>query len=58
MLKIFLILVLGILCTGCASSKANATPIKVQKPVKKEQYSKGCRMMPHGYLVCPKSVRS
>jgi len=58
MLKIFLVLVLGIICTGCASSKANATPIKVEKPVKKEQYLQGCRMMPHGYLVCPKAVRT
>jgi hypothetical protein len=58
MLKILIIFVLAILCVGCASSKANATPIKVQKPIKKGKYEKGCRMMPHGYLVCPKAVRT
>jgi len=57
MLKIFLVLVLGIICTGCASTTANASSVKTEKPVKKEQYSKGCRMMVNGYLVCPKSVR-
>ena len=58
MLKVFIVLILGILCIGCASSKANATPVKVQKSIQKEQYSKGCRMMPHGYLVCPKVIRT
>ena len=57
MLKIFLILVLGIFCTGCASTTANAS-VKVEKPIKIEQYNKGCRMMPHGYLVCPKAIRT
>jgi len=58
MLKSFLVLVLGILCVGCASSTANVSPVKVEKPVKSKEYSQGCRMMPHGYLVCPKAVRT
>ena len=58
MLKIFLVFVLGIFCVGCASSKANVSPVKIEKPVKLKEYSKGCRMMPHGYLVCPKAVRT
>ncbi len=58
MIKGILIVILGLLCCGCASSKAQTSSIKVQKPIKKEMYEIGCRMMKNGYLVCPKAIRS
>lgn len=63
MLRIFLVLVLGIICTGCASSKAKASSLKVGglEKTTNSQYSKAdygeCKMMPNGYLVCPKTAR-
>jgi len=57
MVRIFLVLVLGIFCMGCASSKARAaSPITVAKLVKVKSYGE-CKMMPNGYLVCPKEGR-
>jgi len=57
MVKIFLVLVLGFFCVGCASSKARAAaPIKITKLVTIKSYGE-CRMMPNGYLVCPKEAR-
>ena len=57
MFRIFLVLVLGLFCIGCASSKVRAaTPIKVAKLVKIKSYGE-CKMMPNGYLVCPKGGR-
>jgi len=58
MIKGILIIILGVLCTGCASSKAKASSLKIEKPIYKEMSEKGCRMMVNGYLVCPKAVRS
>ncbi len=58
MLKIFLIFVLGLICTGCASSTANASPVKVstvEKQDKNGDYGE-CKMMSNGYLVCPKTA--
>jgi hypothetical protein len=57
MVKIFLVLVLGFFCVGCASSKARAAaPMKVTKLVSLQSYGE-CKMMPNGYLVCPKTAR-
>ena len=57
MVKIFLILVVGIFCSGCASSQARAaTPVKMASVEKLNSGNimGGCRMMPNGYMVCPK----
>jgi photosystem II stability/assembly factor-like uncharacterized protein len=57
MLRIFLVLIVGLFCVGCASSKARAaTPVKVATLVKIKSYGE-CKMMPNGYLVCPKEGR-
>ena len=54
MVRIFLVLVVGLFCIGCASSKARAaSPITVAKLVKTKNYGE-CKMMQNGYLVCPK----
>ncbi len=58
MIKGILIIILGMLCCGCVSSKAQVSSIKVQKPIKRDMSEKGCQMMANGYLVCPKAVRS
>jgi hypothetical protein len=64
MIKGILILILAIICTGCASSKANASSLKVQS-LKKPSHSrqikgvlKECRLMKNGYLVCPKTYQN
>jgi photosystem II stability/assembly factor-like uncharacterized protein len=57
MFRIFLVLVLAFFCVGCASSKARAAaPVKVTKLIKIKSYGE-CKMMPNGYLVCPKEGR-
>jgi len=65
MIKGILILILAIICTGCASSKVNASAVKVaslEKPTHSSPYTKGnygeCKMLPNGYLVCPKTTRN
>jgi uncharacterized protein YcfL len=64
MIKGILILILAIICTGCASSKANASSINVKSLEKlaPSQPTKGllkeCRMMTNGYLVCPKTYQN
>jgi len=64
MIKGILILILAIICTGCASSKANASSIKVQnikKPTTPRPLKgalKECRLMKNGYLVCPKTYQN
>jgi len=64
MIKGILILILAIICTGCASSKANASSVQfksLDKPTN-SRYIKGthkeCRMMTNGYLVCPKTYQN
>jgi hypothetical protein len=65
MIKGSLILILAIICTGCASSQANASSVKVasiEKSNSSSSYAKRnygeCKMMSNGYLVCPKAVRN
>jgi PBP1b-binding outer membrane lipoprotein LpoB len=64
MIKGILILILAIICTGCASSKANASSIKVknlEKPTHTQEIKgvqKECRLMKNGYLVCPKTYQN
>ena len=64
MIKGILILILAIICTGCASTQANASSVKVQS-IKKPTHSrpikgvhKECRLMTNGYLVCPKTYQN
>jgi len=60
MLKVFLVFVLGIICTGCASSKVKAAPAPIAQKFSQISAPKTygeCSMMPNGYLVCPKAIR-
>jgi hypothetical protein len=63
-LRIFLVLVLGIICTGCASSKVKASGLKVAglEKITNAHYDKAdygeCKMLPTGYLVCPKRAKN
>ena len=64
MFKVSLVLLLSLLCHGCASSSANRVAVsKVSKPTQKVdnrlvKYAtvQGCKMLKSGYMVCPKSM--
>jgi len=58
MVRIFIVLFMALFCVGCgSSSKARAaTPMMASKIVKSKSYGE-CKMMPNGYLVCPKEGR-
>jgi len=57
MARISILFILGLFCVGCVSNKARATDsITVAKLVKIKSYGE-CKMMPNGYLVCPKEGR-
>jgi len=64
MIKGILISILAIICTGCASSQANASSVKVAEiqkptaPVLDTQDYGECKMMANGYLVCPKTYQN
>jgi len=65
MIKGILILILAIICTGCASSQANASSSVNVQSIKKPTQSrsvkgvhKECRLMTNGYLVCPKTYQN
>jgi len=64
MFKVSLVLLLSLLCHGCASSSssnrfiahnfAKTTPKKADKRLVKYATTQGCQMMKNGYMVCPK----
>ncbi len=66
MIKLFSILLLLLVCNGCASNAKKIRP-SIQKPtVQKSSYklerlknyadNMGCKMLKSGYMVCPKSM--
>jgi PBP1b-binding outer membrane lipoprotein LpoB len=63
MCKLLIILVLGILFSGCASSEASHSSQvsprtqKIYQPISKAKPLNGCRALKNGYLVCPKIAR-
>ena len=64
MIKGIIFFILAIICTGCASSKVNASSVKVVKvenPTPSSRQGKKdygeCQMMQNGYLVCPKTAK-
>ncbi|CAA6814982.1 MAG: Unknown protein [uncultured Sulfurovum sp.] len=62
MFKVSLVLVLALICNGCASSTSNIKVSdniqKVNKNNKMGKYatSVGCTMLKSGYMICPKSM--
>jgi len=60
MCKLLIVLVLGSILSGCASSKASRS-LQVQKSyqpiISKTKPINGCRALKNGYLVCPKIAR-
>jgi len=61
MIKGILVIILGFFCVGCASNKVNITSVKtmsISKLTQKISINRECKMMSHGYLVCPKIVRN
>ncbi|MCK5854322.1 MAG: hypothetical protein KAG56_03815 [Sulfurovaceae bacterium] len=63
MCKLLIILGLGILLSGCGSSKlSQAKQVtsghqKTYQSIVSQTKSRGCRALSNGYLVCPKVAR-
>jgi len=58
MFKASLVFLISLLCNGCASSSSQlSNTVHVQKTTKLQRYASndGCKMLPNGYMVCPKS---
>jgi len=64
MFKVSLVLLLSLLCNGCASSSssnrfiapafAKSTSKNVDNRLVKYATTQGCKMLSNGYMVCPK----
>ena len=61
MFKVSVVLVLALLCSGCASSASNSV-VSAKSPVMKKSdklvkyaSNQGCTMLSNGYMVCAKT---
>ncbi|CAA6824104.1 MAG: Unknown protein [uncultured Sulfurovum sp.] len=61
MFNFSLVLILVLMCNGCASSTPNSSVVE-NKSVKVDRLKKyasnvGCKMLENGYMVCPKEMK-